>query len=53
MKKTNCRTVSGKVIPFHPYAKNKQYYINKIVDWSLAAVTSMGAVTALCFLIML
>ncbi len=53
MKKTHRRTTSGKVIPFRPYAKSKHYYLDKVVDWSLAAITSMGAVTALCFLIML
>lgn len=53
MKQTNLHRTSAKVIPFRPYAKSKRYYLDKFVDWSLAAVTSMGAVTALCFLIML
>ncbi len=53
MKKTHHHTTSGKVIPFRPYAKNKQYYLDKLADWSLAAVTSMGAITVLCFLLML
>ena len=52
MKKTH-RANTGKIIPFRPYAKSKHYYLDKVVDWSLAAITSMGAVTALCFLIML
>ena len=53
MKKTHYRNTKKKVIPFRPYAKSKRYYWDKFVDWSLAALTSMGAVTALCFLIML
>ena len=42
----------GKSIPF-PHAKSNRYYLDKLVDWALALVTSMGAVTALCFLILL
>ena len=53
MKKTTHHSKSRKVIPFCPNAKNKQYYLNKIVDWALAAVTTMGAATTLYFLIML
>lgn len=59
MKRTNHNHHSGKVIPFRPVlgfcpnARSKRYYIDKLVDWALAAVTSLGAVTALFFLIML
>jgi len=51
MKKTAYS--SRKIIPFCPYAKTKQYYFDKVVDWMLAAITSLGAVTALYFLMML
>lgn len=44
---------SDKIIPFCPNAKDRRYYIDKLVDWALAAVTTMGAVTAMFFLIML
>ena len=43
---------TGKIIPF-PNAKSSRYYLDKLVDWALALVTSMGAVTALFFLILL
>ena len=43
---------TGKIIPF-PNAKSSHNYLDKLVDWALALVTSMGAVTALCFLILL
>ena len=49
-----------KVISFHPrkrYAypnqKSKRYYYDKFVDWTLAVVTSAGALTALLFLMLL
>ena len=44
---------SAKIIPFCPNAKNKQYYIDKFFDYALAAVTSMGAVTAMLFFALL
>ena len=44
---------SKKIIPFCPHAKNKQYYIDKLVDYALAAVTSMGAVVAMLFFALL
>lgn len=44
---------SAKIIPFCPHQKNRQYYLDKAVDYALAAVTSMGAVTAMLFFILL
>ena len=44
---------SKKIIPFCPNAKNKQYYIDKLVDYTLTAVTSIGAVTAMLFFALL
>ena len=51
MKKQATR--NAKIIPFCPNAKNKQYYVDKFVDYALAAVASMGAVTALLFFALL
>lgn len=49
-----------KVIPYYPkgrYAypnqKRKRYYFDKFVDWTLAVITSAGALTALLFLMLL
>lgn len=48
-----------KIIPYRPagsfcpHAKDRQYYLDKLADWALAAITSMGAITALLFFIML
>lgn len=47
-KNRNC-----KIIPFCPNVKTRRYYIDKLTDWALAAVTTLGAVTAMLFLIML
>ena len=44
---------SAKIIPFCPHVKNRQYYIDKIVDYTLTAVTSMAAVTAVLFFALL
>ena len=44
---------SQKVIPFCPNAKDKQYYIDKAIDYALTFVTSVGTVTALLFLALL
>lgn len=44
---------SQKIIPLYPNAKTKQYYIDKLVDYTLTAVTSMGAVTAMLFFVLL
>ncbi len=44
---------SKKIIPFCPHKKNRQYYIDKLVDYTLTAVTSMGAVTAMLFFALL
>lgn len=49
-KQANLNT---KIIPFCPNAKNRQYYIDKFIDYALAAVTSMGAVTAMLFFALL
>lgn len=51
MKNTN--STSAKIIPFCPNAKNKQYYIDKLVDFTLTAATSMGIVTVLLFFVLL
>jgi len=50
--KNNIST-SCKIIPFCPNAKNKQYYIDKLLDISLTAATSMGIVTVLLFFVLL
>ena len=52
MKRTN-KTASRKVIPFCPNAKNRQYYVDKAIDYALAFFTSMGAVTAMLFFALL
>ncbi len=44
---------SKKIIPFCPNQKTRQYYIDKAVDYALAMVTSMGAVTVLLFFVLL
>lgn len=44
---------SQKIIPFCPHQKTRQYYIDKAVDYALATVTSMGAVTVLLFFVLL
>ncbi len=44
------------VIPFrpaYPYAKDARYYLDKIVDWTLAGITSVGAIMALAFMFLL
>lgn len=51
MKKTAKKRHSN-IIPF-PNAKNTRYYLDKLTDWALALVTSLGAVTALSYLILL
>lgn len=59
MKKAVQNKTSRKIIPYRPvkgfcpHAKDRQYYLDKLTDWALAAVTSIGAVTALLFFIML
>lgn len=60
MKKAIRKYYAQKVIPFpyaglsvYPGAADKQYYIDKAVDYALATVTSLGAVTALAFLFLL
>lgn len=49
-----------KIIPYSkarrhtfPNAAEKRYYMNKAVDYALAAATSLGTVTILMFLITL
>ena len=44
---------SRKIIPFCPHQKDRQYYLDKFVDYALATVTSMGAVTVLLFFVLL
>lgn len=37
----------------YPNAAERSYYMNKALDWALAAATSLGTVTILLFLIVL
>lgn len=60
MKKAVRSYYSQKVIPFpgsairvYPGSADRQYYMNKAMDYALAAVTSLGTVTALVFLFLL
>lgn len=60
MKHYTTKRTSAKVIPFrstkryaYPNQKDSRYYLDKLVDWMLAAITSAGALTALLFLMML
>ncbi len=60
MKATNQKSGNGKIIPFRPqtgyicpYRKDKRYYLEKLTDYLLAALTSAGALTALLFFLML
>ena len=44
---------SRKIIPLCPNQKNRQYYLDKATDYALAFFTSMGAVTAMLFFVLL
>ena len=58
--KKNAYTSAGKIIPFsrrkgyaYPNAAERGYFLNKIVDCALAALTSLGTVVILFALIIL
>ena len=60
MKKAIRRYYAQKIIPFpdstlsiYPGAADRQYYIDKAVDYAFAAITSLGTVVALAFLFLL
>ncbi len=60
MKQANRTATACKIIPFRsqtgyacPYRKDRQYYLGKLTDYLLAALTCTGALTALLFFLML
>ncbi len=60
MKKNAYAYSHANVIPFsnrkgyaYPNAAEKGYFLGKLVDCALAALTSLGTVVILCFLIIL
>lgn len=53
MKRNTKHRKNPKIIPYCPYVKDRRYYVEKLVDWTLAAITSVGALTALLFLMLL
>ena len=60
MKTNDSYNRNIKVIPFcptkryaYPNQKSRRYYLDKLVDYTLAVITSAGALTALLFLMLL